>query len=84
MTQASPRRRPRGSLTNSTQAKFLFEQATVTRVTEMTRAANATRSALVQWLLDTVELDEHGAPVGWFDAHPELRPNPSGQLPMTA
>ena len=73
------RRRERGSLENSKKVALWFEADANSRLTAIANAAGTTRSALAQWLIDEVEVDEDGVPHGWADAHPELE-----ELPINA
>ena len=73
------RRRERGSLENSKKVALWFEADANSRLTAIANAAGTTRSALAQWLIDEVEVDEDGVPHGWADAHPKLE-----ELPINA
>ena len=73
------RRRGRGSLVNSKKVALWFEADANSRLTAIANAAGTTRSALAQWLIDEVEVDEDGVPHGWADAHPKLE-----ELPINA
>ena len=74
------RRRESGSLENSKKVALWFEADANSRLTAIANAAGTTRSALAQWLIDEVEVDEDGAPQGWADAHPKLEELPINGL----
>lgn len=74
------RRRERGSLENSKKVALWFEADANSRLTAIANAAGTTRSALAQWLIDEVEVDEDGVPQGWADAHPKLEELPINGL----
>lgn len=76
VTGMNARRRDRGSLQDGRKIGLWFEGQSDDRLTHIAAAAGTTRSALAQWLVDSVVLDADGVPVGWADAHPrpeELR-----------
>jgi hypothetical protein len=60
-------RRERGSLIRPKQVNVMLESAADERLAAMATAAGATKSALVQWLIDQAQLDESGRPAGWPD-----------------
>lgn len=62
--------RPRNSLHEPRRIALFFEQASHERLNELAQAAGVTRSQMAQWLVDTVERDEIGLPVGWAEDHP--------------
>lgn len=74
------RRRERGSLENSKKVALWFEADANSRLTKIANAAGTTRSALAQWLIDQVEVDEEGIPLGWAEAHPKLEELPINGL----
>jgi hypothetical protein len=64
------RRRPRGSLVDVQQVALGFEAAANARLTALAAAAGTTKSALAQWLVERVPVDERGVPLGWEEDHP--------------
>ena len=74
------RRRERGSLDNSKKVALWFEADANSRLTAIANAAGTTRSALAQWLIDQVEVDDDGVPLGWAEEHPKLEELPINGL----
>jgi hypothetical protein len=72
-------RRPRGSLVEPRRAAIWIEARVDDDLTVLAGRIGTTRSGLMQWLLESVRLDEHGIPVGWADTHPS-----EAQLPIDA
>jgi hypothetical protein len=70
------RRRERNSLVEPRQVALIVEDASNNRLTELARAAGTSRSAVFQWLVDTVAIDPQGVPAGWPQAHPNQAPLP--------
>jgi hypothetical protein len=70
-------RRPRGSLRDAKKVAFTLEEASDDAATNLAAHLGVTKSALVQWLIDNVQKDDRGFPVGWPDT--SLR---DGELPI--
>ncbi len=66
----STRGRPRGSLVAPRRISLLIEASADERLNSLVDAAGTSRSGLIQWLIDRVEVDAHGKPVGWDAEHP--------------
>ena len=69
-------RRERGSLIDATKVGLWFEAEANERLTHMATAAGTTRSALAQWLIECVEADSEGIPLGWHSPHDHPEPLP--------
>ncbi len=64
------RGRPRGSLVDVRRISLLIEASADERLNDLAEAAKTSRSGLIQWLVEHVEADAQGKPVGWDAAHP--------------
>lgn len=64
------RGRERGSLVEARKVGLWFEARADARLTALATAAGTSRSALAQWLIERVEQDPAGRPVGWAESHP--------------
>jgi len=71
-------RRPRGSLDEARKIGLWIEAQADDRLAELAAAAGTTKSALTQWLIEAVEVDEVGQPIGWTKDHPREE-----ELPIT-
>ncbi len=68
--------RPRGSLVEPRRVGLWVERTADERLTSMARAVGATKSALMQWLIEQAEVDPAGRPVGWESEHPRAEELP--------
>lgn len=66
----STRGRPRGSLVDVRRISLLIEADADERINDLADATGTSRSGLIQWLVEHVEVDERGKPVGWDAEHP--------------
>ena len=66
----STRGRPRGSLVDVRRISLLIEAGADERINNLASAVGTSRSGLIQWLVEHVEVDAHGKPVGWDAEHP--------------
>lgn len=64
------RRRGRGSLVDARKVGLWIEGPADERLTALADAADTTRSALTQWLIERADVDADGVPVGWLNDHP--------------
>lgn len=64
------RRRDRGSLVDARKVGLWIEGPADERLTALADAADTTRSALTQWLIERADADADGVPVGWLNDHP--------------
>lgn len=58
-------RRDRGTLKDPKQVTFVFEAPARHRFDRLVAATGVSRSEVAQWLVDSVEIDDAGRPVGW-------------------
>lgn len=72
----SKRGRPRGSLVNVRRISLLIEADADERINTLAAAVGSSRSALIQWLVEHVDTDAHGKPVGWDAEHPRAEELP--------
>ena len=63
-------RRPRGSLVEPRKVGIWLETRVDDRLNQLAAAAGTSKSAITQWLIERVELDADGRPVGWDADHP--------------
>lgn len=64
------RHRDRGSLVDARKVGLWIEGPADERLTALADAADTTRSALTQWLIERADVDADGVPVGWLNDHP--------------
>lgn len=67
-------KRPHGSLVDGRRVGLWFEETANQRLGELAKNARTSKSAMAQWLIETVETDENGVPLGW--------PSDDEQLPI--
>jgi len=63
------RRRPRGSLVEPRRVTLTLEAQADEALVREAEQLGVTKSALAQWLIETIPRDEHGVPAGWTEAH---------------
>ncbi|MFD1101599.1 hypothetical protein ACFQ23_05635 [Schaalia naturae] len=63
------RRRPRGSLVEPRRVGLTLEAGAIDALVDLAAKLGVTQSALAQWLIENVQLDEDGIPVGWDETH---------------
>lgn len=68
--------RPRGSLVEPRRVGLWVERTADERLAAMASAVGATKSALMQWLIEQAEVDPTGRPVGWESDHPRAEELP--------
>ncbi|MFC2777608.1 MAG: hypothetical protein ACFN4K_05980 [Pauljensenia sp.] len=61
------RKRPRGSLVEPRRVGLTLEADAIDALVDLAAKLGVTQSALAQWLIENVQLDEDGIPVGWWD-----------------
>jgi|GEM_PF-3342911 len=62
--------RHRGSLVEPRRVGLWVERSADERLTAMASAVGATKSALMQWLIEQADVDPAGRPIGWEFDHP--------------
>lgn len=67
----TPRRLPRGTRRDPVTLGYDVERVNKDRWKEIASAAGVSPSALFDRMVETIELDEHGAPA-WFESSEEL------------
>lgn len=71
-------RRARGSLHDPLKIGLTVERESDKRAAQVARHISASKSELVQWLIDSMQLDARGVPVGW----PHSVPLDEGELDL--
>lgn len=72
----APRRRPRGSLADPRKVGLWIEAVADDQLTELATSVGATRSEFTQWLVERVQKDAEGRPIGWDEDHPPIEELP--------
>lgn len=63
------RSRRRGSLVEPRRVAFMLEAPAVDALAREARNLGVSKSALVQWLIQNIQRDTQGVPVGWAESH---------------
>lgn len=71
VTHMTQPRRPRGSLRDPLRVGVTIERTTDDRFAAIARSTGISKSALFEWAINRLELDENGVPVAW-DPEEEL------------
>ncbi len=68
--------RQRGSLVDPRRLGLWVERSADERLTAMAGSVGATKSALMQWLIEQADVDAAGRPRGWDSDHPRAEELP--------
>lgn len=71
VTHMAQPRRPKGSLRDPLRVGVTIERTTDDRFAAIARSTGISKSALFEWVINSLELDENGVPVEW-DPEEEL------------
>lgn len=63
----SAKRRPKGSLINAKPVGWRLQEPYRDRIHEIAAKSGVNEAVVVEWLIDSIKLDNFGRPLGWVD-----------------
>lgn len=63
------RRRAYGTRQDPVKLSLLVERSSADRLTEMASNAGVSKAVMLEYLLDSITVDEDGLPPGWAEQH---------------